>query len=253
MTGRATRSGDESRLQGERSLIQPGSRNNCPGQAFAAGRSKRQQHRGSWHMKLLTDYQVRAVRDTAGLQQLEEPWTRLLNESGGGSIFASFPWNMAWWQAFGQANRLYVVVASDAAGQVRGIAPLMLQYAGSRRRLVFIGHGLSDSGDFLLPPAEAGPVMEALFGYLYQHRHEWDLLDLDEVPPYSLLVNGLQTTGLDELHRIRLPRTDSPYIALPTSWEAYTRALTRKPLRCQRAWPGSIICTWPAGRPSWTN
>ena len=68
------------------------------------------------------------------------------------------------------------LVATDAAGQVRGIAPLMVQEAGSRRKLAFIGHGLSDSGDFIVGPSDAGPVLRALFGYLHQHRREWDLL-----------------------------------------------------------------------------
>ncbi len=175
------------------------------------------------------EYHVRVVHDEAELHQLEEPWTRLLSESGGGSIFASFQWNMAWWHAFGQGSRLYILVAADAAGQVQGIAPLMLQQAGTRRKLTFIGNGLSDSGDFVFHPSNALPVMQALFGYLHQHRRDWDLLDLDEVPPYSPLVNWLQDEKLDGLNLIQLPRTDSPFIAIPPTWEAYTKALSRKP------------------------
>jgi CelD/BcsL family acetyltransferase involved in cellulose biosynthesis len=180
-------------------------------------------------VKMLLDYHVRVVRDEQELSQLEEPWTRLLDESGDGSIFASFAWNMAWWQAFGAANRLYVVVAADAAGQVRGIAPLMLQETGSQRKLVFIGHGLSDSGDFVLPPTDVAPVAHAIFAYLHDHRREWDLLDLDEVPPYTRLATWLQIEKMVGLRLIQLPRTDSPFITIPASWEAYTRALSRKP------------------------
>jgi CelD/BcsL family acetyltransferase involved in cellulose biosynthesis len=175
------------------------------------------------------EYQVQVVRDEAGLRHLENSWNRLLNESGGGSIFSSFQWNMAWWQAFGQAHRLYVLVATDTEGQVQGIAPLMVQEAGSRRKLAFIGHGLSDSGDFVLRAHDPQPVILAIFSYLHQHRREWDLLDLDEVPPYSPLVGWLQDEELDGLHLIQLPRTDSPFITIPPTWEDYTRALSRKP------------------------
>src|SRR5690349_12091745 len=95
------------------------------------------------------EYRVRVVQDGAGLSALEEAWDELLGGSGAATIFASYGWNIAWWHAFGHGKRLYVVVAEDAGGRVRGIAPLMTSI-GPVRKLEFIGTGLSDTGDFVL-------------------------------------------------------------------------------------------------------
>lgn len=175
------------------------------------------------------EYKVKVVRDEAGLRQLEDGWARLLGESQAGSIFASFPWNLAWWHSFSGGKSLFVLVASDQAGRVCGIAPLMLHRAGALRKLEFIGTGLSDTGDFVLDEGCAEPVTQAIFACLRRHRREWDLLDMDEVPPYSALVEQLSRAKPPGLHVIRLPRTDCPFISLPTTWEAYTRTLQRKP------------------------
>lgn len=175
------------------------------------------------------DYQVTVVQNVEGLRGLEEQWSHLLDHSQAGSIFASFPWNLAWWHAFGGDKRLYVLVASDTAGQVRGIAPLMLVRQGSVRKLEWIGTGLSDTGDFVLDESCTEPVIEAMFAHLQQHRRDWDLLDLDEVPPYSHFAGWFESHEPPGLRVIRLPRTDCPYIAVPSTWEEYTQTLQRKP------------------------
>jgi CelD/BcsL family acetyltransferase involved in cellulose biosynthesis len=173
--------------------------------------------------------EVKIIRDEAALGQLEEAWTSLLGGSEAGTAFASFPWNLAWWHAFGSGKRLYVLVAADSDGQVRGIAPLMLRRAGLMRKLEYIGTGLSDTGDFVLDASHAEEAAEAIFAYLRRHRREWDLLDLDETPPYSPLAGALAKEKPPGLHLIELPRTDCPYIALPDTWEEYTQTLQRKP------------------------
>ena len=67
----------------------------------------------------------------------------------------------------------------------------MLQQSGLTRKLEFIGTGLSDTGDFVLIRSCAEPVAGAIFAYLQQHSREWDLLDMGEVPPYSLMARYL--------------------------------------------------------------
>ncbi|MFL5732940.1 MAG: GNAT family N-acetyltransferase [Chloroflexia bacterium] len=176
-------------------------------------------------------YTVTIVRNSEGLCALEAPWSRLLGRSQAASIFTSFPWNAAWWHAFGgQAHRrLYVLVASDTGGEVRGIAPLMLTQSGVSRRLQWIGTSLSDTGDFLLDEECAGPVAEAMFAYLQRHRRDWDLMDLDEVPPYSPLARWLVSHVPPGMRALHLPRTVCPYITLPSSWQEYVSTLERKP------------------------
>jgi CelD/BcsL family acetyltransferase involved in cellulose biosynthesis len=104
----------------------------------------------------------------------------------------------------------------------------MMQYTGPIRKLDLLGTGLSDMGDFLLAEECAEEAAQAIFAYLRRHRREWDLLDLDEVPPYSLLAGWLEKERPAGLHVIQLPRTDCPFIALPPTWEEYTHTLQRK-------------------------
>jgi len=175
------------------------------------------------------EYRVRTIRDEAGLERLQGEWDGLLERSRGGSIFASFAWNSAWWQFFGKGARLYIVVVSDSEGQVCGIAPLMLRRVGLLRRLEFIGTGLSDAGDFVLDPDHAEEALAAIFAYLGKHNRAWDITDLDEVPPYSPLARFLETKRPPGLRVLALPRNDCPYIPVPATWEAYTKTLQRKP------------------------
>lgn len=175
------------------------------------------------------EYQVKVVRDTAGLAALEDAWTQLLNRSQASTIFSSFPWIMAWWRAFGHSNRLYTLVITDpTSDQITGIAPLMLRRAGALRKLEYIGTGLSDTGDFVLDANCAEPISRAIFAYLRAHNTDWDILDLDETPAYSPLATLLEEEAPEGLRVISLPRTDCPYIALPATWEEYTRTLHRK-------------------------
>jgi CelD/BcsL family acetyltransferase involved in cellulose biosynthesis len=75
---------------------------------------------------------------------------------------------------------------------------------------------------------ECAEVSQAIFAFLRRQRREWDLLDLDEVPPYSPLAEWLEREKPLGLHMIVLPRTDCPYIAVPASWEVYVKGLQRK-------------------------
>ncbi|HEY0071697.1 MAG TPA: GNAT family N-acetyltransferase [Chloroflexia bacterium] len=175
------------------------------------------------------EYRVTMVQDEGGLQGLEEAWSRLSGRSDASSIFTSFPWSLAWWHSFGGDKSLYVLVASDAEGQVRGIAPLMLARYGPSRKLAWIGTGLGDTGDLVVDDGHAGPVIEAMLAYLQQHRRDWDLLDLDEVPPYSHLASWLEDHEPAGLRTIQAPRNDCPFIPIPATWEEYTQTLQRKP------------------------
>ena len=99
------------------------------------------------------EYRVRTVRDEAGLEQLESAWNSLLERSRGGSIFASFPWNSAWWQFFGEGARLFVVVVSDPGKQVRPVSCLLISCMSSLRGRALVLSRVTRS------TALAGPII----------------------------------------------------------------------------------------------
>ncbi len=175
------------------------------------------------------EFQIEIVRDEAGLRNLAPAWDRLLAECPNATFFASPAWAGAWWRHYGPEHDLVLVAARRPDGALAGLAPLMRSRTGSVRRLRFLGSGLADAGDFLLHPASAGAALEAILAALQRHARSWDLLDLDEVPPYSPVLTLLAAARPLGLSVLRTERTECPFIALPATWDAYLQSLQRKP------------------------
>lgn len=173
-------------------------------------------------------YRVQLIRSAGDLAALAPAWQQLLGACPSATVFATYSWNRVWWQHFGAGARLYVPAVYDEAAQLVGIAPLLLRRTGLIRTLELIGAGLSDVGDFVLHPDCAVPVAAAIFAHLQAQRHEWDLVDLDEVPAYSPLAGDLAGLLPHGLAAMRLPRTDNAFIAAPAAWSDYRAHVPRK-------------------------
>ncbi len=170
-------------------------------------------------------YHLTAIGDEAGLLGLEPAWVALSATALTGTIFASFAWAVAWWHHFGGRGQLYLIAVYDGAGRLVGLAPLLRPAGSTPRKLVFLGTGLGDVGDVLVATDVAVPVVAAILDYLSSHAGDWDLLDLDEIPPYSPLAPHLHDPAPAGLTVRTLPRTECPYIPLPATWEAYLAGL----------------------------
>lgn len=127
---------------------------------------------------------------------LRAAWNALAVRSETGTIFQTFEWHLSWWQAFGDAVRPLVIIAesgADSDAMLVGVAPLMLArrriLATHRRLIEFIGTGptdtrASDYADFLIDRAHP-EVLAAFARWLIDHRGDWDLLRLTNVPGTS--------------------------------------------------------------------
>src|SRR5687767_14522275 len=86
---------------------------------------------------------VRSVDTVAGFCALRSEWAALVAANPATSIFQTWEWLYSWWETYGAAHRLRVLVASDQAGKVCGIAPLMIRWSRAGlipvRVLEFIG------------------------------------------------------------------------------------------------------------------
>jgi hypothetical protein len=119
-------------------------------------------------------------------------------------------------------------------GQLIGLAPLCLSGAPALpwRRLVFLGTGVSDYLDLLVPTARARDVGMAIVHYLTTAR-EYDLLDSQDLRPTAVLRQAMQSSSVphavanahDIIWRYQEPCLS---IALPSTWEAYLARLGRK-------------------------
>ncbi len=134
---------------------------------------------------------VRTITSTAALAALGEQWNRLLQRSDLNTVFLTHDFCSAWWETFHAGRRLHVLVA-EAAGQLRGIAPLVIaerRKLGVRHRVVeLLGAGQADYSGFIVARDDAAAVT-ALLSKLYAQPRDWDEAVLDRLPEGSLTLS----------------------------------------------------------------
>lgn len=162
--------------------------------------------------------------------ELAEEWSALLRRAAVDTLFLTPQWQRVWWQHFGTALELYLLLARDEAGTLQGIAPLYAQEEAGRRILRFIG-GLevSDYLDLIVARGREDEVYRAFLEYLLAEP-SWDLLDLHCLPATSPTSEALRQACAECLPEGLTiePEEAAPYIPLPEGWEAYLAALDKK-------------------------
>ncbi len=168
------------------------------------------------------------------LESLQPIWDRLLLDSVGPSMFSTWEWLSAWWEAFGQGKRLVATVFTEAGGEVVGLAPLYLDlvevpFPRHLKELRFVGDGSEDS-DNLNFTVRSGyeDACARTFANWLACQSNWDLCELNTLPADSVVGNAL----LRDLKRLgwmhaAYPRPRSA-VDLPDSWESYLKQVSRK-------------------------
>lgn len=167
---------------------------------------------------------VRAITSESEMEALREAWEELQARHAPANVFLSYPWARAWWRHFGAGGRLLVLVIEEA-GRVEGIVPWCVRRFSRPltpfRRIQFLGTGLSDRLDFLVPPDRPGLVAQA-FDFLRREKVAWDVIDLREVPAGSPgleeLLDGARAGGFR--HR-GLDDSSCPYLPITSDWEVF--------------------------------
>ncbi len=136
---------------------------------------------------------IRRISTREDLDRLETVWNDLVGQNAYPTVFQTFEWLTAWWEAFGADHSLYVLAIEHGA-RVIGLAPLMLTESsrfGKRRKVIeFIGAPQADYGDFIGPDNEL--IAEETLAYLRNNRRDWTEISLSEVSDRSITVNLLK-------------------------------------------------------------
>jgi len=160
---------------------------------------------------------------------LENSWNDLLANSGSDNPFSTFEWIATWWKHFGKDKDL-LLLAVKVEGRLIGLAPLMVDHLPfplfPLKRILFIGHGLSDYADFLITEQRVD-ALKLILNYL-QKSNQWSLLELAEIPETSpnlpilreLILNWPLTCKLDVLDLC-------PYLPLDGTFDTYYQGLSR--------------------------
>ena len=134
---------------------------------------------------------VELVNNPAALGRIKPGWDTLAQQCETKTIFQTFEWNNIWWNAFGNGNRLLVMLA-EHDGKPVGIAPLMLseqRLLGKKYRVVqFIGSDSSDYLDFIIGPHKHD-VLRAILDRLVAMSRRWDVISLSNVPQSSTTLS----------------------------------------------------------------
>jgi peptidoglycan/xylan/chitin deacetylase (PgdA/CDA1 family)/CelD/BcsL family acetyltransferase involved in cellulose biosynthesis len=177
---------------------------------------------------------VSEIRQEFEFNALADEWNRLLASSVADTIFLTHEWLRPWWDAYGTRGDLRILLARDACGELRGIAPLRRRksrrYGRSYEVLSFMGDGSGDSDylDFIIRRGDEREVMSAFAGALRRELDNGAVLEANSTPEsspaYSILREIGQSAGSVWVE------TDVPCstVALPSTWDEYLKMLASR-------------------------
>ena len=171
---------------------------------------------------------------------LEPIWDKLLSKSDSDNLFLSFDWLSTWWKHFGKGKSLYILLAS-IDGQPVAIAPLMKTREAIFRTLQFIGTGRSDYLDFIVTePVSVGAVsageaslqkeqiINAIFSYIMQHRREWDVLNLRDIPEANGNLDVIERCcKANNLTYVAQQSYTAPHLPITESWDDFLKSMSK--------------------------
>jgi CelD/BcsL family acetyltransferase involved in cellulose biosynthesis len=203
----------------------------------------------------------RLIEDFGELEALTPAWDELLASSTSAEAMRSAAWLFTWWRTYGQGSgrSLKVGMFCDQTRLV-GIWPLCKRRVWHRpgiplTRLEFLGADVDEHdgvcSEYLGPIVRAGAeeeVQRAFFDALQRGSFgAWHELVLTAMDGAAALPGHLENVFLKAGHRVELSTTtESPYLRLPETWDAYLKSLDKKrrhnivrALRDFEAWAGA--------------
>ncbi len=129
-----------------------------------------------------------AIGSLSGLEALEADWFALWRRSPRATPFQAPQWVLPWVRCFFEGGELHALAMREE-GRLIGFAPLFI-WGTERRTVSFLGSGISDYGDVLCEAGREAEGAAAVWRYLDGERGRWDVVDLQEVPAGSGLLDG---------------------------------------------------------------
>lgn len=187
-----------------------------------------------------------------GVPELTEAWKRLASRIP----FTSWPWQSAWWRAYGTGRQLFVLSAR-LHGRIVGILPGFVERSnplGGIVRLLGSGEVCSDQLGLLAEPGLETAVGTAIGNYLADKVDPlssvestsgsdgqsavppWDLLEFEGLahdgPAMAALLTRLEERGF---HCHRSTPLNTWRIELPSNMEEYVGGLSKSSRRKMRS------------------
>ena len=137
-----------------------------------------------------TTLTVSVINEPETLSELRSEWQQL-HKASSADVFLSWNWLMPWWRHLAGGRELFIMLARDDEGLLRGLLTLSRETArvGFRRvrRLRFLGDDRvgTDYLDALIEPGWNRAVNRAFGAALAARKSDWDLLELRDMDQQS--------------------------------------------------------------------
>jgi CelD/BcsL family acetyltransferase involved in cellulose biosynthesis len=174
------------------------------------------------------------VSDYQAFLDLAPAWNEAVESAGIDHPFLEHTWLRTWWECFGAASTLHIVVVkeTDAPDEIVAIAPLIStpvrMFGIPVRRLGFFYNAHVPRAGFIVArrPEDA---YQAVWDHLLSERDSWDLLQLCQLPGGSPTMEKLRRlAGQANFPNGVWSSGASPYVSLDTSWRQYHDGLATK-------------------------
>ena len=166
---------------------------------------------------------MRAELHQGSIDDLLPAWESLFAADPQATPFVSPSWARAWWPHWAGSAQPWLVAVRDA-GQLVGLAPLVIRRRGPLRILHALGEGPADYWDILAVPSAREAVVTVAAQEIVRRKEEWDALLLRSLPESSATKRVLADAG-PQAHRRRV--IPCPGIELPETFDEYLAALPR--------------------------
>jgi CelD/BcsL family acetyltransferase involved in cellulose biosynthesis len=180
--------------------------------------------------------QFNVIRTDKAFEEMAQEWNTLLSYSASHVPFLRHEYLKTWWNTLGGAEwsqgELFVVSARDDQGELCGLAPMF--FSDNREgdpALMLLGSiEISDYLDVLAKREQLDPFLLGLLEYLDgPTAPPWKLLDWYNIQEASPTLPQLQAAAERMGWQTTQTRLQpSPYIPLPTDWEAYLAGIKKK-------------------------
>lgn len=181
-------------------------------------------------MRQETALRVAVEHSPGAVAALRDEWIRLVEASDEATIYQTWQWNSAWWDAYRRRKRLWLVTVRDDADRLVGIGPFYSSYhfGTPMRRLSFLGTGASDYMDLIALPGHSATVCQAILQHLSGVRG-YDMADLQHLRPGSALRGYLETPGQPMPRHYQVHNQEPcPFAALPSDFDELAQSLGKK-------------------------
>lgn len=161
---------------------------------------------------------------------LQPEWNELLHRSPADRVFSTWEWQSAWWAAY-HPGQLWVIACRDDNGRLIGLAPWFIENHAVHGRVVrSIGCvEVTDYLDILVDHDAIESVFHCLATYLQDHRADYDVVDLCNLPEtspvYLRFPDVLRQHGFEVTIK---PQEVCPVIELSETWDVYLETLDKK-------------------------